>query len=292
LKNFSIFLMVICALMIVIIPGCGKKKQSSAEIQASDSIPNLLAETDTAAQPATTEGKTLDTYFEPKQKTATPEAGEFSKNGRYVVQVSASQFEAASQKISDKLKADGVPSYMVSVDNPTPELSGTFYRVRIGSFATLTAATSFAETYLQTKGYTYWIDNKSNDNVASDVSSGISSETSSYAPAATTQPAATSTPPSSPASSWGNTEPSSSTPPSTSTGTSSSSWGETSTTSPSTTPSSSGSSTSSPATTSSTPTTPPPAPATPAAPPSSTPATNDWGSSSSGSTGSSSTSDW
>jgi hypothetical protein len=57
------------------------------------------------------------------------------------------------------------PAYTAAVQNPTPSLSGTYYRVRIGGFAGFAAAKAFAEKSLVTNGYQYWVDRKSNDNV-------------------------------------------------------------------------------------------------------------------------------
>jgi len=92
-------------------------------------------------------------------------SGEFSENGRYVVQVSCVPAKSLAEKIAAGLKEKNFPAYTAAVQNPTPQLSGTYYRVRIGGFKGLSAAKSFGENSLVVAGYQYWVDKKSNDNV-------------------------------------------------------------------------------------------------------------------------------
>jgi hypothetical protein len=92
-------------------------------------------------------------------------SGEFSPNGKYTVQVSCVKSQGLANSLVSKLKAKGFPAYAAEVQNPTPNLSGTFYRVRIGGFSGLSEAKSFGQNTLATDGFEFWIDKKSNDNV-------------------------------------------------------------------------------------------------------------------------------
>jgi hypothetical protein len=180
--------------------------------------------------------------------------GQFEGNGKFTIQLATISSRKQADKVVAQLQAKGYPAYMAEVQNPTPDLMGSFFRVRIGFFSGVSGAKRFAEESLVPAGYEYWIDNRSNDNVGiqgegfgqSDGSAYSSSETSS-SPAASTQNQDYS------GSTTGTT---SSTPAASSTSSSNDSWGSSSTSSSSSSTSSSSTATSSssstPATSSST----------------------------------------
>ena len=89
----------------------------------------------------------------------------FKPNGRYVVQVNSTASQGGADQLVSKLKGLGYPAYTAQVENPTPELTGLYYRVRIGGFDSVSEAKSFAENTLVQAGYEYWVDRKANDNV-------------------------------------------------------------------------------------------------------------------------------
>jgi len=93
---------------------------------------------------------------------------EFLPGGRYVVQISCVTSKRFADKLAGECEAKGWPAYVAQVSNPTPDLMGTYYRVRIGGFNSISAARNFAESELVSAGYQYWIDNRSNDNVGMD----------------------------------------------------------------------------------------------------------------------------
>lgn len=262
--------------------GCAKKPKQVQ--QAAPAVPEPVA---APAAPKVDTGEVFDQYYKDSKgkkvgrtfsMNAEGSAGSytpsFSENGRYVVQIGAGPSSSGAEELANAFRGKGYPAYVAEVQNPTPELSGTYYRVRIGGFDMLADAKAFGENILRPANYDYWVDLKSNDGVgtgsgagaAADYSSGGSSTyTPSYTPA-TTEPAYT---PSTPATTtdYGASSSSSTT---TSTGTSTYDWSATpstttpSTTTPSTTTPSTESSTTPPSTGSSwtteTPaTTPPPA---------------------------------
>jgi cell division septation protein DedD len=110
-------------------------------------------------------GKTDAPAAEPKALAAAGGTQKFSGNGRYVVQVNSTASESGANKIAAKMKGLGYPAYVVAVQNPTPELIGTYFRVRLGGFDSYSDAKAFAESTLEPAGYDYWIDRKANDNV-------------------------------------------------------------------------------------------------------------------------------
>ncbi len=57
------------------------------------------------------------------------------KDGPYVLQVALSNQKRSIDALAERLRKDGFPAYVTTVENPTPELKGTYYRVRIGAFA-------------------------------------------------------------------------------------------------------------------------------------------------------------
>jgi hypothetical protein len=145
------------------LPAMGKK----SALDTSDIFKEFYSD-DTAGQgetkkssgKASLKGKT----FSPASSAASA-SGEFSQNGRYVVQVSCVLSKSFAEKIASSLQEKNFPAYTAAVQNPTPQLSGTYYRVRIGGFTGISAAKSFGENSLVAAGYDYWVDKKSNDNV-------------------------------------------------------------------------------------------------------------------------------
>ena len=149
--------------------GCSKKKnEKDAE---------FATETKPAPSPAATQdifdefykedsagsAKEKPVKSEPVVRSSVPPS--FSENGRYAVQVSTLPSRSMADALAAKLEARGYPSYVAEVQNPTPSLSGTYYRVRIGGFNGVSAARSFGEGTLAMEGYEYWVDYRSNDNV-------------------------------------------------------------------------------------------------------------------------------
>lgn len=110
-----------------------------------------------------------------KQTTQKPKPSTgFSENGRYVIQVSTVRTKAFAENLAAKLIDMGFPAYVAEVQNPKPELPGTYYRIRIGGFSTTVSAREFGESILKPEGYDYWVDNRANDRVGID-GSGLGS---------------------------------------------------------------------------------------------------------------------
>jgi hypothetical protein len=170
-KILCIGILVILALF----SGCNKGKNTAAKkaeinkalstADTADIFKEFYSEDTAKKSPAKkTFGKTA------KNETFSPSAAsssqvEFSENGRYVVQVSCVKSEKFADKMAGGLKEKGYPAYVSEVQNPTPNLSGAYYRIRIGGFKAFSAAKSFGENTLSPNGYQYWVDKKSNDKV-------------------------------------------------------------------------------------------------------------------------------
>jgi hypothetical protein len=154
--------------------------------------------------------------FSPSSAASSP--AEFSENGRYVVQVSCVKSQRFAEKMAGGLKDKGYPAYVSEVQNPTPNLSGAYYRIRIGGFNAFSVAKAFGENTLSQNGYQYWVDKKSNDKVGMEgyglgAGSGNGNATSSYesaAPASSSWSGSSESPASSQSSSSSSVSPSSS----------------------------------------------------------------------------------
>jgi len=85
-------------------------------------------------------------------------------SGFHVVQVGIAPSRAHANKLVNKLSAEDIPAYVAEVENPA-DYQGTFYRIRVGYFATLSDAESYGKNVLEPLGYAFWVDNRSNDNV-------------------------------------------------------------------------------------------------------------------------------
>lgn len=170
--------------------GCNKRKSDQAVVQEAPASPVI----DSAA--ALPEEPALESVG---GKASAPTVEGFSDDGRYVVQIAVYKSRKQSNNLVEKLKEAGYPAYVASVEDPTPDLTGTWYRVRIGNFADAKSARNFGEETLRGQGYDYWVDNKSNDHkaiAASDAGSSYSEPAaSSY-----TEPASSYSPPAEPVS--------------------------------------------------------------------------------------------
>ena len=102
----------------------------------------------------------------PQQQPAPARASgthNFTPGGHYVVQVYSTASRAGANRLAARVKGMGFPAYIIEVQNPTPTLTGTFYRVRIGDFDSQISATAFGESALKPAGLDYWVDRKAND---------------------------------------------------------------------------------------------------------------------------------
>ena len=169
----------------VLAVGCKKKEEAPAIIEEAPAAAAPV-ETDTSATLA--EEPNLQQVdaggsAKVKDKGASPaaEAAGFSERGSIVVQVSVFKSARQASNLVEKLAAQGYPAYVAEVENPTPEMSGTYHRVRIGRFQRIADAKAFGENTLRPAGYDYWVDNKKNDAVGSgSYSSDSYSSPSSY----------------------------------------------------------------------------------------------------------------
>ena len=196
------------ALMIV---GCAKKENSSVSnlsktsgneatsqanssksAQSDDIFNEFYKDENTGSQKEKLNAKET---FTPSGASSSSSSSEsysagFSATGRYVLQISTVLSESFANKLKNKLENAGYPAYVAEVQNPTPSLSGTYYRVRIGAFSSISAAKEFGENVLKSLGYDYWIDNKANDlvgiNGGSFGNSGSSYSSDSYSPSTST----------------------------------------------------------------------------------------------------------
>ncbi|HMD67709.1 MAG TPA: SPOR domain-containing protein [Chitinivibrionales bacterium] len=204
---------VLGSMLVISLSGCGKAKQPQqgkgtapasqlakepAAADTGDIFKEFYSE-DSSAKKGKAGAKKAGKQAEEKP-TASSFLGEFSENGRYTVQVSCVKSQSFANSMAAKLKDKGFPAYVAEVQNPTPSLSGTFYRVRIAGFKVVADAKSFGQNTLAADGYEFWVDKKSNDNVGMEgygLGSGGGSAAGSYQRA----PAPAATPASSPSSS-------------------------------------------------------------------------------------------
>jgi len=209
-------LLLVCC---VLFCGCGKKKKADEAVEQAE-IESV----------ATEEGSDdiFDEFYDDEEETKKEEpvqqeqftspssTPQFDPNGRYVVQVSCVLSRGIAEDVVAKLENKGYPAYIAAVDNPTPELIGTYHRIRIGGFNGVSLAKDFAENYLTPEGYEYWVDNRSNDNVGmggyeglgqssgGGYESGYTSEPAQTEPAEEWSPAQTT--PTTTTDEWGTTE--------------------------------------------------------------------------------------
>ena len=190
--------------------GCKKGKSDQAvveEVPAATAVDSATAMTEEPALQSVGGNTAAPATFHPT-------GDGFSANGHFVVQLAVFKGRKQANNLVENLKASGYPAYVASVEDPTPDLAGTWYRVRIGNFATAKDAKNFGEGTLRGQGHDFWVDNKSNDHkaiVASEESGSYSAPAaSSYsepAPSSASSYTAPSEPPPAPAEPVGVPEP-------------------------------------------------------------------------------------
>lgn len=187
----------VAVLSFLLLSGCGKKKEEIAPVKekaASEELFDQFFEdsSSTESEEVTEADLTESSNNETVSKAASEPS--FTPDGRYVVQVSCIASEDIAEDVAKKFENKGYPVYIAEVKNPTPQLIGTYYRIRIGGFNGIASAKEFGESSLLTNGYEYWVDNRSNDNIGigdfglGDDDGGFTYEDESPAEAPTPEP--------------------------------------------------------------------------------------------------------
>jgi hypothetical protein len=160
---------------------CKKEKPAPAVVEETP-MESAPQNTDTSAvmpeEPALSQVGGSKRHSGGSSSAAMPEG--IVTDGRYVVQVSVFKSRRMAGNVVEKLAAQGYPAYVAEVQDPSAELSGTYHRVRIGSFRSLAEAGKFGDNTLKPLGYDFWVDKKSMDHVG--MRDGGSSSSSSSSP--------------------------------------------------------------------------------------------------------------
>jgi len=149
--------------------GCSKSDSKKAD-QSADSAIVLPdpPELDSLEQGFPDEGDFSDDMSgeDPKPakpvKPVSPGKG-VVKEGAYTLQVGIYSSEALARKRALALENQGFPAYVARVNNPKPDMQGTYYRVRVGSFASSADARAYGATNLAPAGVDFWADLKGRD---------------------------------------------------------------------------------------------------------------------------------
>jgi hypothetical protein len=144
---------------------CGQKQKPENETEpAVQAVPQQGDTTDVFNEFYTeandTGKKSVPTFSMNEPASYTPA---FTSRGAYVTQVATMVSRFLADELATELKEKGYPAYVALVQNPRPELTGTYYRVRIGRFASIEDARAFGENVLKPSSYSFWVDRKSND---------------------------------------------------------------------------------------------------------------------------------
>ena len=153
--------------------GCEKKQETPAvveEVPSWETPENLseepaLDETEEEEEEGEAPTFTTPEEMEPETETYSADQELFTDAGGFVVQVNVFKSERRAENLVSSLAERGFPAYVATVEDPTPELPGTYHRVRIGNFRSIADAKTFGENTLLPMGYDYWVDNKSHDAV-------------------------------------------------------------------------------------------------------------------------------
>jgi cell division septation protein DedD len=185
-----------------------KPVAAPAPAPAATSAPKPLAQA--SARPASKAAPAATAVSSPRAVTSG-----VSDKGAYTLQVGIFNNEKQANGTADKLKAQGFPAYVTRVQDPKPTMPGTYYRVRVGSFATSEAARAYGQANLAPAGVDFWADLKGHDTkslqpaqpvakakpvpVAAPAPAPVQSAPAATSPAPATQPAPTPDPAPAPA---------------------------------------------------------------------------------------------
>lgn len=150
----------------VLLSGCNKKTETPAPEPVPDTtlaLPELpeLPELDPVPEEVIVEPE-FEAEAKPEPKPADPKRG-LTEGGAYTLQVGIYNTERQAKAFSEKLKKQGFPAYVARVQDPTPALQGTYYRVRVGAFATSKAARDYGAANLAPLDIPFWADLKGRD---------------------------------------------------------------------------------------------------------------------------------
>jgi hypothetical protein len=158
------------SLVALTVCGCGKKRQ---EPVVETAIPAFTEQKETTdvfnefySDSKEPEKKVSPTFSmnEPSSPSYSPA---YKKGGAYVVQVATMVSRSLAEELATELKEKRYPAYVSEVQNPRKDLQGTYYRVRIGSFATIPEAKAFGENVLKPANFSFWVDRGANDQAPS-----------------------------------------------------------------------------------------------------------------------------
>lgn len=129
-----------------------------------DSKPALVSKPGIPA-PLPTPAKTPAIVAVPASKPVVGEGGGVpGETGDWVLQVNVHRSEAEAQGQVGKLGQQGIPAYAVPIRTGDANLSGNYWRVRVGRFVSRADAQAYGTSILEPKGLKFWIDRKSNEN--------------------------------------------------------------------------------------------------------------------------------
>lgn len=140
-----------------------KKAKGAAVSEKQDSEEPTLQPIEALATSSKSEEAKPSSATKPILSTST-NAVEQESSGSYVIQISIQPSKSNANAIIEKLSSNNIKAYIADVENPG-ELEGTYYRVRIGYFASIESAQNFGKQTLERLGYAWWVDNKSNDHI-------------------------------------------------------------------------------------------------------------------------------
>jgi cell division protein FtsN len=149
---------VVClfAASIWVFPGCGKlgcgKKEATMPAQQT------VQEDTTYAESPMTEPSDLSSQAPPSRQNQSVPQVIAEADGKFTVQVASWRTRRMAEKDAERYVEQGFEAYIQPAD--IPEKGGTWYRVRVGSFATLGEANRFSAQLAGLLESGYWVDRK------------------------------------------------------------------------------------------------------------------------------------
>jgi len=137
----------------------GKKTATKGKEKAAPAAKKEVAKKDTKPAPKQTAKAASSPCTGPCDMDS-----EQLTSGRYTIQIGVFPSESSARSLVRRMSGNGIRAYYAQVDNPA-QLTGSFYRVRVGFFNGRGDAEGFAKSKLEPIGYAWWVDKRKNDNI-------------------------------------------------------------------------------------------------------------------------------
>lgn len=165
-NNITLLILIVTIFFIMI--NCSKKEHSTKELstKSADTLVNAIAPGDTILpiifiQEDTIWIKDISSNDTSKKEVATKDIKtDITPIESYVIQIASYKQKSDADSLVEKLREKDYTAYSELTQNPSPNMRGFVWRVRIGSFKTFKDADDFGKIIKIKENFDYWVDRR------------------------------------------------------------------------------------------------------------------------------------